>query len=176
MMDQFLNEYDKFSKNEKIDSLNEDNKIALFSVFCEAMSRKKAPTITQAPTPVPAPTQAAPKAESTRPRRGSRQATDKQVTLIRSLQKQGHIPADLDIESLSVKGASAEIDSGIQTQRAAKNKKAAQPAAPKPAVKPTPQPAATVEPVGEGVVESKEFIGGYSHSSGGHESQGHFWE
>ena len=162
MIDKFLEKYGEFNQHDNTQHLSDSDKIALFRIFCNVLGPKPATT----PQPQ---IQAATSTSTRRPGRNSRNraATDKQVTLIRSLQSKGHLDNSVDLDELSVASASSLIDKGIQAQKAAKVAKS------NPAPQPTPQPIPADEVEDE---EQGSFTGSYNHQSSGHESKGHFWE
>lgn len=96
--DAFFNEFKNFSDHEIISDFNIQSKITLFGVYCDTMSRRKQDS------------------NANKSRYNRNQATNKQLGLIQSLIKKGHLD-DQDLSSLSKKAASDLIEEGIRNQK-----------------------------------------------------------
>ena len=121
MIDKFLEKFEEFSSNDKIEDKSEEVKVALFGVYLQALQ-----AIPKAQVPEAA------KPQASKINKPHRTATAKQIGFIRSMIKNGKLEADTDTSNLTVGEASALINKGVNST-------------------PSPQPTVTVpeEPEGE---------------------------
>lgn len=154
MIDKFLNKFQEFSENEKINHLSDEVKVSLFSVYLQALKSKQdeqsKPSVQNAPIK-----------SNPRIRRPKRPATDKQKGYIRKLVSQGKLDGNqIDLNNLTVAEASNLIDQGVNAR-----------------VSTLKQPTQINWSKSENEEEPEgEFTGSYSHSSNGAISQAEFWE